>query len=169
MVEMWIAGVSLGLFAAACAFLATGATLLGKGSPKEAGFVQIFVGFFQTIAIFITVSEGIPYAPQMLFMFAIVWFSFGFANITGRGLEPLMWGTCPVGGLFYTLDFFYELSVCAYTFAGLALAWAILFWLFVPPIFGKAGAKAVGWYISILGIVADFIPAWLLIMGIPLP
>jgi hypothetical protein len=175
---------AMALFFFGLAFIALGMMGLGKGKADGAGTVFYFVGIINGILGFVllalslngfisgTLHEGIAagnIATAFLVMiFAFTWLAAGIINMRGYDLMPLG-NACILMGLFMFVYAAIFAQSSAWWLLIDVLSWAWAFWSVTLASHGKIGLKIVGWTFLIQAFYTLWIPAAILLLGMPLP
>ena len=172
------------LFFFGLSFITLGMMGLGKGKADGAGTVFLFVGIINSIVAFIllassltasfagVLSEGpaaVNIATSLLVLiFAFTWMTAGIINLRGYDLMPLGNAGIFMGAFMLVYAVFFALSGAWWFFVDV-VSWAWAFWSVTLASYGKIDLKIVGWTFVVEAIYTLWIPAAMLLLGIPLP
>lgn len=175
---------AMALFFFSLCFIALGMMGLGKGKADGAGTVFYLVGIVDGIlgfALLILSLHGfivgaLPEAAAagniatafLVIIFAFTWLVAGIINMRGYDLMPLG-NACILMGLFMFVYAGIFAQARAWWFLVDVVSWAWAFWSVTLASHGKIGLKVVGWTFLIQAFYTLWIPAAILLLGIPLP
>ena len=166
------------------AFITLGMMGLGKGKADGAGTVFLFVGIINGILGFVLLTlslngfifgvldeasaAGNISTALLVLIFAITWLAAGVINLRGYDLMPL--GNAGIlMGLFMLVYAVVFAQGGAWWLLVNVISWAWAFWSVTLASYGKLSLKAVGWTFLVQAFYTLWIPATLLLLGIPLP
>jgi len=165
-------------------FIVLGMMGLGKGKADGAGTVFCNVGIIDGIlgfALLISslngfISGALPEATAasniatafLVLIFAFTWAAAGIINLRGYDLMPLGNAGILMGAfmLVYAVVFAHPGT---WWFFVDVVSWAWAFWSVTLASYGKIGLKTVGWTFLIEAFYTLWIPAAILLLGLPLP
>lgn len=175
---------AMALFFFGLAFIALGMMGLGKGKGDGAGAVFYLVGIINGILGFTLLALSLygfiggvlPQADAagniatafLVIIFAFTWLAAGVINIRGYDLMPLG-NACILSGLFMFVYAAIFAQEGAWWLLINVVSWAWAFWSVTLASHGKISLKLVGWTFLIEAFYTLWIPAAILLLGMPLP
>jgi hypothetical protein len=163
--------LSIILYYAAVAFIATGIYLIGyeKANPKDLGSVLITTAIVQAILGTILVLNNALFLAFHDFMFVYIWLSFALVLFFDAGFRPLANNALFAGITFFFLAAMVYLAGFGIWITICDLSWGVIAIATYLMAHGRVGAKAVGWGYVIQSIYTLLIPAWFMLMGWTMP
>ncbi len=175
---------AVALFFFGLAFIVLGMMGLGKGKANGAGVVFYLVGIVTgilgfgllVVSLYGFVAGTLPEAAAagniatafLVFIFAFTWLAAGMINMQGYDLMPL--GNAAIlMGLFMFVYAAIFAQARAWWLLVDVVSWAWAFWSVTLASHGKISLKIVGWTFLIQAFYTLWIPAAILLLGIPLP
>lgn len=162
---------ALALYPPAGTFIAVGAWMLGPmDDTRELGVVQLFTGFWQTIAIVLLFLAGDGFGAVTVLPLAFAWYGLGITSIVGfTHFKPIVNSTFIVLVIFYVIESVYLLAKGAVMLPIMLLSYSVVVTMATLWIYKGILRKSTAYLFIAEGIVTILLPAVMLMLGIPLP